>query len=87
MNTTNIADIMRSLQVSRETAREIAEHRAIQNRELASEWKKNLPSLKIRCDEAYEAELRRYLAKNPAGKNGEKAALRKARAIWSGYRR
>jgi hypothetical protein len=46
-----------------------------------------LPAKKIAAQAAYDAELARYLAKRPNGKNGRKGALLVARAIWDGFGR
>lgn len=51
----------------------------------AEKFKAELPGLKDRAKAAYDAEVARYLAKNPTGKNSHKAGLRAAREIWGGF--
>lgn len=49
------------------------------------EWLAKLPALKAQAQAAYDAEVSRYLARNPNGKNAKKAGIRAARKIWHGF--
>lgn len=49
------------------------------------EWRAKLPALKAQAQAAYDAEVSRYLARNPNGKNAKKAGIRAARKIWHGF--
>ena len=67
--------------VTEEVIMRIQANRAAAHRE----WLAKLPELKAQAQAAYDAEVARYLSKNPNGKNAKKAGIRKAREIWSGF--